>query len=684
MVTCRIGVDIGGTFTDFVIYRPETGKLETFKLLSTPQDPAEAVLQGVRLVTSQAAIGGFEIVHGSTVATNALLERKGARTALITTQGFRDVLQIGRQNRPSLYDLDFEPPLPLVLEDLRLEVDERVDHLGRVLQPLDAGQLEDSVATLRKLRPDSVAVCFLFSFLHAEHEQIVAQRLREEGYFVSLSSEVLPEYREYERTSTTVVNAYVTPVLDRYLSSLENGLRTGDQTASPRLRVMQSSGGIIGPEEARLKGVHCILSGPAGGVIGSQYIAQQALSFNQTSLSMKGPIKIITFDMGGTSTDVSLIDSAPRMTTEAMIGGMPIRIPLLDIHTIGAGGGSIAQVDAGGALQVGPQSAGANPGPACYGRGDLPTVTDANLVLGRLAPEYFLGGKMPLDVDRSTRVLKNLGEVLGLSIEQTALGIVEVVNAHMERALRLISVERGYDPADFTLLSFGGAGGLHACELAQKLGIGRVLIPSYASVLSALGMLMADVTRDYSLTVMLPGNTPPETIQESMAPLIERGLADLAREGVPRDRIQISTMLDMRYMGQSYELIIPYSDHYIEDFHAAHLREYSYQRVDAPIEIVNVRVRLIGLGDPPTLAVAPLAGTDPSLAYIDTRQVVQPKGMCPISVYRGEKLSPGNQIHGPALVLRDDTTVLLMDGASGSVDPLGSLSLDIAGGAPSE
>jgi len=684
MVTCRIGVDIGGTFTDFVVLHTETGNLETFKLLSTPHDPAEAVLQGVRRITHQALLSGFEIVHGSTVATNALLERKGARTALITTRGFRDVLQIGRQNRPSLYDLDFELPQPLVPDDLRLEADERVDHLGRVVQLSDLGQMDEIISTLQELKPESVAVCFLFSFLHPDHEQSVARCLREEGYFVSLSSEILPEFREYERTSTTAVNAYVTPVLDRYLFSLEAGLRRGERIDSPRLQVMQSSGGIISPEEARRRGVHCILSGPAGGVIGSQYIAEQALRLNQAPSSANEPIKLITFDMGGTSTDVSLINGAPRMTTEAMIGGMPIRIPLLDIHTIGAGGGSIAQVDAGGALRVGPQSAGADPGPACYGRGDLPTVTDANLALGRLAPEYFLGGKMPLDVDRSTQALKKLGDELGLSIEQAALGMIEVVNAHMERALRLISVERGHDPADFTLLSFGGAGGLHACELAQKLGIRRVLIPSYASVLSALGMLMADMIRDYSLTVMMPGDTAPETIHARMAPLIERGRADLTSEGVPEERIQISRMLDMRYVGQSYELIIPFSDHYIDDFHAAHLREYSYQRVEAPVEIVNVRVRAIGAGDPPTLSVSPLAGPDPSPAYIDTRHVVLPKGGHPIPVYRGEKLLPGNQIHGPALVLRDDTTVLLVDGVSGSVDQLDSLRLDIPGGSQGE
>jgi N-methylhydantoinase A len=383
--------------------------------------------------------------------------------------------------------------------------------------------------------------------------------------------------------------------------------------------------------------------------------------------------------MGGTSTDVSLVDNTSHLTTEAMIGGVPVRIPLLDIHTIGAGGGSIAHVDLGGALRVGPHSAGADPGPACYGRGDLPTVTDANLVLGRLSPDHFLGGKMRLDIDRATQAVKKLGERVGLSPLQAALGIVEVANAHMERALRLISVERGYDPNDFTLLSFGGAGGLHACELAHKLSIRRVLIPPSASVLSALGMLVANVRRDYSLTVMLPGDASLEAIESSLAPLVERGLSDLRSEGIPEDNIQIDRMLDMRYVGQSYELIIPYSPHFIEDFHVAHLKEYSYQRLDASVEIVNVRVQATGLREPPSLPVMPLAGSDASPAHLYDRPVVFIEGTRSIPFYQGEKLLPGNLIQGPALVLRDDTTVLLVDGVSASVDRLGNLCLELSG-----
>ncbi|MEJ2267241.1 MAG: hydantoinase/oxoprolinase family protein, partial [Anaerolineales bacterium] len=493
--TMRIGIDIGGTFTDFVVFRPDTGKITTFKLLSTPEDPAEAVLQGLkRIASSEATSPEFYIIHGSTVATNALLEHKGATTALIATRGFRDVLQIGRQNRPALYDFSVDPPPPLIPARLRWEVDERVDHHGHVLASIDPLQVKSLVRELESKNIESVAVCLLFSFLRPDHERIIGEQLKSANYFVSASSEILPEFREYERTSTTVVNAYVSPILDRYLAHLES------ETAGTQLRVMQSNGGIISTREARRSGVRCILSGPAGGVVGSCFIAESALN-DPLSGEIYRPsgaepaLKVITFDMGGTSTDVSLIDGVPRVTTESIVGGHPIRVPVLDIHTIGAGGGSIAGVDMGGALRVGPESAGANPGPACYGRGELsecrPTVTDAHLVLGHLDPENFLGGKMPLDVSRAQHVLEALAEQLGLEPLQTALGVIEIANAHMERALRVISVERGNDPRDFTLLSFGGAGGLHAGDLARRLGIPRVLIPPIASTLSAFGMLAA-------------------------------------------------------------------------------------------------------------------------------------------------------------------------------------------------
>ena len=670
----RIGIDIGGTFTDFVIFRPDTGRIETFKLPSTPHHPAEAVLTGLRRVTGSENNLVIEIIHGSTVATNALLERNGARTALITTRGFGDVIQIGRQERPSLYDLNFVPAQPLVPEDLRFEVDERVNSSGNVQRALSVEQVKEISSYLKQHNPESIAICLLFSFLYPEHERRIAEQLRQEGYFVSLSCEVLPEFREYERTSTTVVNAYVSPVLDAYLDQLETGLRS---ISSSKLQIMQSNGGAISPYEARQKGVHCILSGPAGGVIGSQYIANQTEYTNVTSTGSEDSHKLITFDMGGTSTDVSLLVGEPNITTEATISELPIRIPLLDIHTIGAGGGSIAYVDAGGALRVGPQSAGADPGPACYGRGELPTVTDANLVLGRLDPDYFLGGKMPLEAERSRQALHKLGLSLGLDSVNAALGVIEVANAHMERALRLISVERGYDPAEFTLLSFGGAGGLHACMLAKKVGMHKIIIPPYASVLSALGMLAANVIKDYSLTVMLPGDTQIDTIESAYAPMVERAMLELQKEGFSEDLIHIERNLDMRYKGQSYELIVPFSDRCLEEFQALHHKEYGYFRAEAPIEIVNLRVRSIGKVVPPQLRLNKDAGPDPARAYIGSRPVIFHEGSLPTPFYRGEELLPGNQIAGPAVIVRDDTTILLLDDVSGSVDTFGNLWLQI-------
>lgn len=676
MVTdISIGIDIGGTFTDFVVYQPATGKLNTFKLLSTPHDPAEAVLQGITQISKTLRVSknpkglNVHIIHGSTVATNALLERKGARTALVTTRGFRDVLQIGRQNRPALYDFASAPPPPLAPEDLRFEVDERISAQGEVLQPLDPSQVQELIPELRRQEVESVAVCLLFSFLHPQHEQIIAQALRSAGFFVSPSCEILPEYREYERTSTTVVNAYVSPVLDRYLQRLEQEL------PETHLRVMQSNGGAIRLTEARRSGVRCILSGPAGGVIGAKYAAEMTLN---SSIQKRG-VRLITFDMGGTSTDVSLIDGEPQVTTEAVVGGCPIRIPLLDIHTIGAGGGSIAFVDAGGALQVGPQSAGANPGPACYGKGDLPTVTDANLVLGRLPAEHFLGGQMLLDKQRAWRALQRLGEAMSLSPEEAALGVVEVVNAHMERALRVISVERGHDPQGggglppFTLLAFGGAGGLHAADLARRLGIPLLLAPPLASTLSAFGMLAASVVKDYTQTVMLPGDTPLEELAALLQPLAEKGKREVKDEGVLPQDIHTEPFLDMRYQGQSYELTTPFSPAVLEDFHILHRQAYGYAHPGAKLEIVNLRLRAVGKAHPPVLPTRPEAGPDPTVALLDYRPVIFTSGTLRLPFYRGEALQPGNRLNGPAAVVRPDTTILLGLTDSAVVDGFGNL-----------
>jgi len=702
----RIGIDIGGTFTDFVVYDPARQSIDTFKLLSTPHDPAQVVLGGVEKILESHKIFDYSenpeipgdiyesvhIVHGSTVATNALLERKGAQTALITTRGFKDVLQIGRQNRPDLYDLFADPPPALISDERRFELDERVNHRGEVLVDISPSQVDELIPRLRSQKVESVAVCFLFSFLHPSHEQMVAERLRHVGFFVSSSNEVMPEYREYERMSTTTVNAYVSPVLDRYLSQLETGL--GNHGDTLRLRVMQSNGGMISPDEARRYGVHCILSGPAGGVVGAEYVSRLSAKLTPfesdvaagsagTSdgfspvYSDETGLRVLTFDMGGTSTDVSLIDGVPQITNEAEIGGCPISVPVLDIHTIGAGGGSIAFVDAGGALRVGPQSAGADPGPACYGKGDLPTVTDANLVLGRLDPKFFLGGQMPLYAQRAKGVLARLGEELGLSAIEAALGVIDVANAHMERALRVISVERGHDPRRFCLLSFGGAGGLHAAQLASSLGIPSVLIPPLASTLSAFGMLAADVVKDYTQTVMLPGDVNFSDIEDLFVPMIERGVQDVGREGIGAQEVEVQRALDIRYLGQSYELTLPFSPDINADFHNVHESTYGYSRPEAPTEIVNLRLRAMRRTTAPSISPVSSVESDPAPAFIETRQLFFDTKAEGVPFYRAEALQPGNIIPGPAVILRTDTTILIRPENQATVDPYNNILVSI-------
>ena len=644
----RIGVDIGGTFTDFVIYHPDSRQVETFKLLSTSQNPAEAMLTGLERITSS---GKRRIVHGSTVATNALLEGKGARTALVTTEGFRDVLEISRQNRPKLYDWSAGRPAPLVPRKLRFEIEERVSYEGEVLIPLDSDTLPPLVDQIKAAGVESVAVSLLFSFLRPEHEKQIKSVLERAGVFVSISSQVLPTFREFERTVTTVANAYVSPVMARYLTTLEQQLNQDS------LQIMQSNGGSIRPTVARENAVRCILSGPAGGAVGAQAVAEHA-----------GYQKLLTFDMGGTSTDVSLVDGQITTTTEAQIGGYPIGIPIIDIHTVGSGGGSIAHVDAGGALRVGPQSVGADPGPACYGKGSLPTVTDASLVLGRLDPEYFLGGEMILDEQAALKAISSVADKLELSPEKTALGILQVANAHMTRALQVISVERGHDPRDFALLSFGGAGGLHAPDLARSLGIPTVIVPPLAATFSAFGMIMADVIKDYSRTVMLDGETSIDSLQKHFATLETQAVTEMTDEGLTEANITLNPSLDMRYTGQSFELNIPFSADWLDHFHLLHEDTYGYANEETPVEIVTLRLKATGAVPSPELVPQPIGGTDPSNAYLGLRPVVLASGRQDVPFYQGEKLTPGNQIDGPAIVLRADTTILIESPDSTSVD----------------
>jgi len=664
-----IGIDIGGTFTDFVVFDEAADQVSTFKILSTPSSPAKAVLQGLERINGEST---RTIIHGSTVATNALLERKGARTAFVTTKGFRDVLCLGRQNRRALYNWFSGGVEPLVSRDLCFEISERVDHQGQVLSPLEASDIAALVYSLHAEHVQSVAISFLFSFTHPLHEQQVADCLKQAGFFVTSSHELLPEFREYERASTTVVNAYVSPVLDLYLGELEQAL--GGHT----FHIMQSNGGRIQAARARQQGVRSIFSGPAGGVVGAVHVAKLA-----------GIERLITFDMGGTSTDVSLVDGEMETTSEAEVAGFPIRVPVIDIHTVGAGGGSLARVDEGGALRVGPESAGADPGPVCYGRGgQVPTVTDANVLLGCLPTTGLLGGQLPLDVEASFKAMARLAEQLGLQpqaecseIEGAALGIVQVVNAQMERAIRVISVERGHDPRDYVLVSFGGAGGVHACDLARGMGIRQVLIPSTASTLSAYGMLTANVRVDAVQTIMRSDEPCYEELQGIFVPMIEKSRSDLQAQSVKHEDAEIFCELDVRYVGQSFELTVSFSKTYRASFDEQHQQRYGYRQDAAPIEIVNLRVRGIGrTKPPPSSRISVEASADASHAVTGTHRLVLPDGPVSAPHFSRGQLQPGNELEGPAVIIQDDTTVVLGINDRAYVDEYANLNIAIRSG----
>lgn len=661
-----IGVDTGGTFTD-LIYKGKEG-WRVHKLLSTPGNPAQAVLDGLAAVSGDA--DARRIVHGSTVATNAILERKGVRTALITTQGFEDVIAIGRQNRSRLYDLAFRREEPIVPEELRFGVPGRIINTGEEYEPFDAAAAKKIISEIKAQGAESVAVCLLFAFANASHEKALAELLdKETGLPVSLSHEILAEFREFERTSTTVVNAYVSPKMRRYLSFLQEHLNDADT-----LRIMQSNGGSISAETAMQESVRTILSGPAGGVVGAFEIGRMA-----------GFDKIITFDMGGTSSDVSLMDGSLSMTLETSISGYPVKTPMLDIHTVGAGGGSIAWEDAGGSLAVGPESAGADPGPVCYGKGERITVTDANLYLGRLVPERFLGGNMRLHTERLEKPMKELANALGLSSRELAEGVLDVANANMERAIRLISVERGFDPREFTLFTFGGAGALHAAHLAKLLHMPRVFVPRNPGILSAIGMLMADVIKDYSQTVMLMAHeTHPQEIAGHFSPLEQRAQEELLAEGVDKERIVLEHYLDMRYEGQSFEIVTPLAQpgrDQSEAFHTMHERLYGYRNQAKPVEIVNIRLRARGLPEKPEFQGKPLGSSiPPAAALLETREVVFDGKVHDTKVYERDLLEPGNMIQGPAVMVEYSSTVCVPPFAKLTVDGYGNIIMDILDG----
>ena len=659
-----VGIDVGGTFTDIAVL--EDGKLTVHKLPSTPADPSRGILQGVK----ETGVTSAEFVHGSTVATNALLEGKGARTALVTTMGFEDVLEIGRQNRAELYNLEMDRAPALAPSELRFGLPERVDHTGTIIEDLTPEAIQNLIGLLEESKAEAVAVSFLFSFLNTAHEEMVLSALRKmkDPPYISVSFQVLPEFREYERTSTVVVNAYVGQVMSRYLGELEGPLGKG-------LRIMQSSGGSITARLASEQPVRTILSGPAGGVVGAFYTAMQA-----------GYPDIITLDMGGTSTDVSLCPGEIKETTSANVGGYPIGVPMIDIHTVGAGGGSIARVDTGGALVVGPESAGADPGPACYGTGDQITVTDANLLLGRLLPDRFLGGRMTLDRGRVDGLMRKLAGQINADSNQTALGINRVVNANMERAIRTISLERGYDPRLFTLVPFGGAGPMHACELAQELGIPRILVPSHPGILSALGVAIADIVKDYSRTVMLRGaDLDRGRIDEEFHGMEGQARTELAGEGLPVDRMAARRFLDIRYVGQSFELTVDYPSRGTkadftkvigDTFYKAHLRRFGYADRSEPVEVVNLRLKLEVAMEKPQIEPQSAGGSDPSEALIGEGEIIFQQGGLMSPLYQREQLVCGNRISGPALVVQMDATTVLPPGWGGTVDPFGNLLLE--------
>jgi N-methylhydantoinase B/oxoprolinase/acetone carboxylase alpha subunit/N-methylhydantoinase A/oxoprolinase/acetone carboxylase beta subunit len=648
----RLGVDTGGTFTDLV--RLDASGLKVHKVRSTPDDPARAILSGIGELMGSDPV--FEVIHGSTVATNALLERKGARIALVTTKGFEDVLVIGRQTRRELYNFQVRGNRPMIDDGLTYGLAERLDCHGNVLEALQLRELEELTEKLNQARVECVAVCLLHSYANPLHEEQVTRHLERAGFAVSPSHGILSEYREYERWSTTVVNAYVTPIMSRYLSTLERGL-TGT-----RLHIMQSNGGSISAPQARSSAVRTILSGPAAGAIGAQAVARAS-----------GFDRVILFDMGGTSTDVSLIDGQLGTTNESTVGDFPVRLPMLDIHSVGAGGGSIAYVDSGGSLRVGPRSAGADPGPVCYGKGEEITVTDANLLLGRLDPKYFLGGRMPLDVERTSERARALADKLQIAFTRLAEGIIQIANANMERAIRAVSVQRGYDPREFALLAFGGAGGMHACEIADALEIGTVIVPERAGVLSALGMLLADVRKDYSQTVLKPSSaTTFSDLERYLAPLVRQAQADLVSEGFGPQSIVIECSLDMRYQGQAYEINVPFTPDFNPEFNRRHDRLYGYSNPLRITEVVNVRVNAAGITQKPTFPSLQVV-SQPLPRPVSTRPAWFAGRSWETAIYHWETLLPGMEGQGPAILTSGESTVVITPHYRFRIDDVGTL-----------
>ncbi len=701
----RVAIDTGGTFTDCV-WIDNSNRLRMLKVFSTPADPSQAIVEVLHKINHE---GELVILHGTTVGTNTLLERKGARTALVATAGFEDAIEIGRQARPKLYDFFFDRVEPLVPSDLRFGIDERTASDGEILTSPSPAGLKSLVSQVRAMHPESIAISLLFSFANPKNELAIGEALKPLGFPLSISHQILPEFREYERTSTVVINAYLQPVMQRYLENLEQRVSHGPQRVEHRLSrvdqrssrverrfsaalrqskligalasegprrvrifVMQSSGGITALASAVNEPVRTVLSGPAGGVVGAAASARAS-----------GFEHIIAFDMGGTSTDVSLVEGAITTASHAEVAGLPVGVPMLDIHTVGAGGGSLARFDAGGVLRVGPESAGADPGPICYGRGVQPTVTDANLLLGRLQPTRFLGGDFTLDVDRTHRLTREWLKQQGspLTLEKFAAGVVRVVNATMEKAIRVVSIERGRDPRDFALVAFGGAGGLHACALAESLSIPRVIVPALPGALSALGILVSDVVKDYSRTVLwrIAGKLPAAQLDREFSTLQKQAAEDFHEEAW-LGRIHYQRSVDIRYRGQGYELNLPFTRNLVKEFEREHQRRYGYVHPNREVELVTLRFRAsvksatahVGTGAfaRPGRAKLGSPSTPKATVVFDGKNFTT-------AIYSRDALKPGKTYSGPAIITEYSATTVIPRNQRFHLDHAGNLIVTI-------
>ena len=678
----RIGIDVGGTFTDIILIDDRTGAFHFSKVPTTPGDPAEGVMDGVEKILKIANASARDvecIVHGTTIGTNALLERKGAKVGLITTEGFIDVLEIGRLQRPKagMYDFRTDNPPPLVPRHLRKGVVERVNRRGEIIVPLQESSVLRALDYFEQHKVEAIAVSLLFSFLNPSHEERIAELCakRLPHTPVSLSSRVCPEFREYERTSTTVINAYLRPVTQKYVRNLAH--RVEERLGKVDLRIMQASGGLMNATVAQEHAVQMVNSGPAGGATAGAFVGK-----------LTGFDLVVSVDMGGTSFDICLIDNAtPKTTSDGKIAGLPIKIPIIDIDTIGAGGGSIAWIDRGGALNVGPESAGAVPGPACYGRGGvLPTVTDANLVLGRLNSTYFLGGEMPLYVDKARQAVKeHVADRMGLSVEEAASAIIRIVNANMVKGISVNSVEMGYDVRDFAIVAFGGAGPLHAVQLARELNVAKVIVPPLCGNLSALGLLVADTQHDYVRTLARKQDQiDPSELSEIFHSLESQGLSQLREERINPADVVLTRSADLRYQGQSYEINTPVPPgqtltdadvaEVVRRFHELHQRLYSYCEPHDIVEFVNVRVRAIGKTPSFSLSAGVPRGATLKSALKGTRPVYyEGTGYVDTAIYERDLLSVGSVVEGPSVIEEKISSTLLPPGSQATVDEYGNI-----------